>query len=627
MRSVCKTFFTLWMLLGALPLSQAQTENPCKPLLDSASAYSHSFDASQQLRHFAILLQQCAADNQQDSTELEALSMIGASYFREGDYNNARLYFEKTRKMALNMGDSAALALTHINLGNTMIGMDSIPKAMQYMTNAARILESIPDSSNLSFVYNSMAHIMGKVKNVERQLHYSSRAYSYSGMDMSDRSTLRLAVNYAINLSNNGMLDSSEALSLKVLVASREIGYIKSLTQVLNHLANLSLKKNDSEYALNYAKECLTYETKLNHPITFNTAYTHLGMAYFYLDSISESIVALQRAQQFGEVENNLVARQKPLNYLHQAYARAKRWNEAYEALEQYKRISDTLSSEQNIRILNDIETKYQTEKKEQQLRDLAQQNQISELKVKQRNIWIIVLLVLGFLIAITIFFVSRQRLLKQQQETLENRLLSLRVQLNPHFIFNALTAVQNYMLGGKDLREAVRYLSNFAKVMRAFLEYNQEEQITLDKELNALELYVGIQKLRFSNGFEFEVEIDDALNPEEVQVPPMILQPLIENAIEHGIRNMDNGKITLKYELEGDCLIMKLTDNGIGRKRAATESPKVVEKTSLATRITEERIALLNRKGQGSYSLVIQDANEDGTGTEVVFKIPFSEV
>jgi len=75
-----------------------------------------------------------------------------------------------------------------------------------------------------------------------------------------------------------------------------------------------------------------------------------------------------------------------------------------------------------------------------------------------------------------TFFFISRQRLLKQQQEALENRLLSLRMQLNTHFIFNALTAVQNYMLGGKDLREAVRYLSNFAKVMRAFLEYNQEE-------------------------------------------------------------------------------------------------------------------------------------------------------
>jgi len=82
------------------------------------------------------------------------------------------------------------------------------------------------------------------------------------------------------------------------------------------------------------------------------------------------------------------------------------------------------------------------------------------------------VVLILGFATAMTVFFISRQRLLKQQQEALENRLLSLRMQLNPHFIFNALSVVQNYMLGGKDLR----YLSNFAKVMRAFLEYNQEE-------------------------------------------------------------------------------------------------------------------------------------------------------
>ena len=112
-------------------------------------------------------------------------------------------------------------------------------------------------------------------------------------------------------------------------------------------------------------------------------------------------------------------------------------------------------------------------------------------------------LIILALLITAGIFFVSRQRLMKQERKTLENRLLSLRVQLNPHFIFNALTAVQNYMLSGKDLREATKYLSNFAKVMRAFLEYNQEEEITLEKELHALEMYVGIQKLRFSNGFE----------------------------------------------------------------------------------------------------------------------------
>ena len=233
-------------------------------------------------------------------------------------------------------------------------------------------------------------------------------------------------------------------------------------------------------------------------------------------------------------------------------------------------------------------------------------------------------LIILALLITAGIFFVSRQRLMKQERKTLENRLLSLRVQLNPHFIFNALTAVQNYMLSGKDLREATKYLSNFAKVMRAFLEYNQEEEITLEKELHALELYVGIQKLRFSNGFEFKVELDDEIIPEEVLVPPMMMQPLIENAIEHGIRNLENGLICLSYTVTGDRLSMRLSDNGIGRRRAAVENPKAEDKTSLATKITEERVTLLNQKGSGKYNFEITDSESDGTGTIVTFTIPF---
>jgi len=107
--------------------------------------------------------------------------------------------------------------------------------------------------------------------------------------------------------------------------------------------------------------------------------------------------------------------------------------------------------------------------------------------------------------------------------------------------------------------------------------------------------------------------------------VPPMILQPLIENAIEHGIRNLDNGKISLKYELIGDSLVMKITDNGIGRKKAGEKSTATTDKTSLATKITNERISLLNKKGNGKYSFAITDASEDGTGTVVSFIIPYA--
>jgi tetratricopeptide (TPR) repeat protein len=599
----------------------------CNMYKDSVEAYSHRYDASDSLRYFAFKVLECTEKTGQVNDHMDALTVVGVTYLRESKYAEALDYFVKAEKECKANNDSIGLAKVLINIGSVYMTTDSAQAAMKVLMQSMAILESYNDSSALLYVYTNIGSLMGRVGNKPEQLAYSKKAFEMVGCKLNSRTALGLGCNLAINLASNGFTDSSEALSLRVLAEGRRIEYSKSITQILNHLASIAITREQYERALAYTQEVVSYEGKLKHHHTFLFCYNYQGSALLKLGRVSEAVTSLEKALEYAELDKVPVGKERVLTNLHQAYAAAGKYAQAYETLKLYKQISDTLLSENNFKIINDLETKYQTEKKEQQLRELEQENQISELKVRQRNIWIIVVLIFGLAAALTIFFISRQRLLKQQQEALENRLLSLRVQLNPHFIFNALTAVQNYMLGGKDLREAVRYLSNFAKVMRAFLEYNQEETITLDKELHALELYVGIQKLRFSNGFEFDVEVDEELIPEEVQVPPMILQPLIENAIEHGIRNMDNGKISLQYVLEGNSLVMKLTDNGIGRKRAATESPKVEEKTSLATRITEERISLLNRQKKGTYSIEFADANADGTGTMVIFKIPFSQL
>lgn len=596
----------------------------CRMYMDSTTAYSHRYDANDSLRYFATKVLECTKASGQRNEHMDALTVVGVTYLRESNYSEALRYFRQAEFECQEMDDSLNLAKVYINIGSCYQSMDSSAKAMEILMSSAEILEQYNDSSHLLYVYTNIGALLGVIGRHDEQLEFSRKAFEMAGGKLNSRVALGLGSNLSINLLKHGMVDSSEALALRVLAESRKINYSKTLTQILNHLANISIKKEEFEQALIYTDEVLTYEGSFTHNHTFGDAYNYRGAALLQLNRVAEAIRSLEKAWEYAGAENTVISKERVLRNLPKAYAMNGDYKKAYENMELLKLYADTLMREENLRIVNELETKYRTEKKEQQVRDLRQMNEITTLKLRQRNIWIGVLAVVALLVAGSIYFVSRQRLLKQQQETLENRLLSLRVQLNPHFIFNALTAVQNYMLSGKDLREAVRYLSNFAKVMRAFLEYNQEERITLDKELNALELYVGIQKLRFNNGFEFNVEVDEEIDPEEVQVPPMILQPLIENAIEHGIRNLDNGKITLKYELQDNSLLMRLTDNGIGRTNAGESGPKSQEKTSLATRITTERIGLLNRKGEGKYSLEIRDLNEDGTGTEVIFKIPY---
>lgn len=618
---------------------QAEADSSvCEAFRDSSKLYSFRFDAIDSLKYYGFKVRDCAFSIGHDELYLEGLSIIGVAYLRENDYEKAYDYFELNRTEALRLGDSLAAAMSLINLANVHLSLDSLPKAMQELMDCAEILEKQQDSTMLVYVYNNLAITMGKIFNRAEQLKFSRAAFEIGGGKIKDKKTLTLACNLAINYLNareldSSYVDSSETLGLLVLEKSREFGNIKTTTQILNHLTNITMLRgiendNPSFYrkAIAYADEVLSYEGKLQHSHTFCYAYGYKGSAHIKLNEPIKAIESLEKSLALSEEGQGLQRLRHSLSMLHQAYAMNGEYEKAYATLERFKSVSDTLSSENNIKILNELETKYETEKKEQQVRELSQQNQIAELKLRQRSIWIIVLIIAAIAVAGAIFFVSRQRLLKEQQDALENKLLSLRVQLNPHFIFNALTAVQNYMLSGKDLRKATRYLSNFAKVMRAFLEYNQEEVITLEKELYALGLYVGIQELRFSNGFDFEVNVDDEILPEETLVPPMIMQPLIENAIEHGIRNVENGKITLSYKLNGNRLEIRLEDNGIGRRRAALGNKKAENKTSLATKITTERISLLNRKGHGSYVFTINDAKPDGTGTVVVFTIPFQE-
>jgi len=583
------------------------------------------YDANDSLRYFAEKVAECTQASGDSENHMDALSVLGVTYLRENEYETALTYFREYQDEAIALGDSNIQAQALVNMATTYTRLDSLTKAMQLLMSSARIFEAQQDSSMLVYVYTNLGIVMGKIRNREKQLLFSKKAFAFGGGIIKDKRTLTMACNLSVNYVNSDMLDSAEALGLKVLEKSREFGNTKTLTQALTNLANLSNRQNKPKKAIEYANEVLEYEGILKHNQTFSSIYIYKGMADRELGHLNEAITSFEKALTYAESGKSLQRSEIALKHLQRAYSEVGRYEEAYKTLVRFKTASDTLASEENIRILNDLDTKYQTEKKEQQLREMDQENRLNELKIRQRNIWIAVLLVIAILVSGIIYFISRQRYLKEQQSALENRLVSLRVQLNPHFIFNALTAVQNYMLSGKDLRQATRYLSNFAKVMRAFLEFNQEETVSLDKEMYAIELYMGIQKLRFSDGFDFKIELDDDLIPEETMVPPMMLQPFLENAIEHGIRNIDNGLISLGYHLDGNQLIMSVSDNGIGRQDAARTNSKVAEKTSLATKITKERIALLNRREKGKYSFEINDVNANGTGTIVTFTIPYT--
>ena len=204
----------------------------------------------------------------------------------------------------------------------------------------------------------------------------------------------------------------------------------------------------------------------------------------------------------------------------------------------------------------------------------------------------------------------------------------ALRAQMNPHFIFNCLNSIKLYTLEN-DSVGAADYLTKFSRLIRLVLENSQAEKISLQVELETLQLYVDMEAMRFKNKFTFTIRMEDDIDPEYIDVPPLLIQPYVENAIWHGLMQKEgNGIVELFLELsDSQQLRIEITDDGIGRTKAAEYKTKSATRhKSFGMKVNSERIALMNQQAKNDTIVTIEDlVSADGqpAGTKVVIIIP----
>ncbi|MEL6558517.1 MAG: histidine kinase [Bacteroidota bacterium] len=231
-----------------------------------------------------------------------------------------------------------------------------------------------------------------------------------------------------------------------------------------------------------------------------------------------------------------------------------------------------------------------------------------------------------GVFLVLSFFKTENQKnesaILKFKNKEIQNIQQQLfRIQMNPHFLFNSLTAIQHYMVANNPLEAGV-YTAKFARLMRQVLEFSREDYILLEDEINALKNYIELQQIRFKNKFEYSVEIDESIAVDAIRIPPMFAQPVIENAIEHGIAKSENTcNLRISYFLSDGLLSLQVVDDGVGLGTLKADSSH----KSMAQEIIRERLAVINDNRlveRASFQLEALDR-----GTKALFNLPYQVV
>jgi hypothetical protein len=277
---------------------------------------------------------------------------------------------------------------------------------------------------------------------------------------------------------------------------------------------------------------------------------------------------------------------------------------------------------------------------KSTQVKSLSQENELN--KLKQRQLLIYGIAGLTTLLFAGLYLFNRNRAKQAQlkvelekkeaefQRSLADVSMSaLRSQMNPHFIFNCLNSIKLYTTQN-DTVAASNYLTKFSKLIRMALENSRSETVTLDAELESLELYIQMEAMRFKEKLKYSIAIDKNVDSSFIEIPPMLLQPYVENAIWHGLMHREDGgriDISVRVVPNEHTLAITIKDNGVGREKAAQlKSKTATAHKSFGTKVTGERLNLINQIYKTGASVTIEDLTSNGevTGTLVTIKIPF---
>ena len=496
------------------------------------------------------------------------------------NYTEAQINYYRAQEIYESLDNQLNVAKTRYNIALMHMKLNNDSLALVILKKDIEAYEAVNDTFNVINSYITTGYILNRNGAPDSALQLLKKAYYYS---IQHRDTIRIA-------SANNLIGDSY---LQMRKPQRAKEYYRSTIKLIGldgspwNLGYSNMRLAESSLTLKEFKLCIEYANKALEYYAIIEEKTRIKDVYGIMAEAHENM---------GDFES------------------------AYRLHKRFKMLNDSLFNVQKNKQIATLETQYETEKKDTEIASLSQQAQIQALELSQRNTQLVVAGVALLLIVLAGFIFYQQRKYKHQQAVSDIEQRMLRLQMNPHFIFNALSSIQNYILQS-DTKESVKYLAKFGKLMRQILEHSREEFITIEEEVDMLTNYLQIQQLRFGGAFDYQIKVSEELDQSAVKIPPLFAQPLVENAIEHGLAGIEDGLVTISFSKTDDGVSLQVADNGRGMN---VESKSISEHKSLASVITRERLDILSSQFRSKFSFNYKTLDQ---GTQASLVVPIKVI
>ena len=397
----------------------------------------------------------------------------------------------------------------------------------------------------------------------------------------------------------------------------------------MNNIGDVHLRLKDYKAALKFYSEAKLINIEIGDQPGLCNSYLGTASTLVFQKKYKEALDYAIKSKEISDKVGLLDFQSDVNELLSEIYKNLGDYKKAFESHQQFKLFNDSLFNKENIEEIAQIENEYKykdqlesANNRELKLTQTVKTTSKDLQKSRQDYLYAIIISLLVIMLLGAVIFYLRLRNIKSKTQNIIIEQKLLRSQMTPHFIFNSLSVLQGMILN-KEEKKSVMYLSKFSKLLRIILENSRFKTVSLDQELAAIDNYLALQNLE-NQSYHYSIIVDEHIDQHSIEIPPMLIQPFVENSIEHAFGNQIEDKtIAIHVKYSNEQLICTITDNGIG-VNTQKESPRK-DKNSLSTTITSERLKILSKdfKKKGSISIVDRKVTNE-SGTLVTLVIPY---